>query len=292
MGRRSIKSGLPPGSLVHVGSEKSHKIEYWIIDYNKDSFLEKRNTNLEECVKYKNNETVTWINVTGIHDVDVLQKIGERFDIHPLILEDIMNTTQRPKLEDMESYIYLVVRMLGLTPKNSSVSSEQVSFIITPRYILSFLETPGDIFEPVRERIRTGKGKMRTMGADYLLYCLVDTIVDNYFVILEHLGDKIEYLEDEVIKSTTPKTLKSVYSFKRELITLRRSIWPLREVINAILRSDSKILTKQSRIYFRDIYDHIVEVIDTIETYRDIVAGMLDTYLSSLSNRMNEVMKV
>jgi magnesium transporter len=290
--KTSKKVGLSPGTLVHIGEKKVEKVRITVIDYDAEQFQEKETKTIEECFPFKDTPTVTWINIDGLHEVQIIEKIGKHFAIHPLIQEDILHTGQRPKMEDMESYIFVVARMLVYNDETGEIESEQVSLILGANYVISFQEKVGDIFDPVRERIRNGRGRIRRMKADYLAYALVDTLVDNYFVILEKLGEKIEGMEDELVANPTPETLQTIHILKREMIFLRKSVWPLREVISSLERGESSLIYESTGMYFRDVYDHTIQVMDTVETYRDMVSGMLDTYLSSLSNRMNEVMKV
>jgi len=290
--KRSRKAGLPPGSLVHVGEKKAERAKITIIDYDEQNFQEKEAKTVEECFPFKETATVTWINIDGVHDSEVVSKIGTHFCIHSLILEDIMTTQQRPKMEDMGDYIYVVVRMLSYEGKKNVVLSEQVSLIIGPNFVISFQEDVGDVFDSVRDRIRTGKGRLRKMGPDYLAYSLLDSIVDNYFLVLEKLGEKVEFVEEELVSDPGRKTLQEIHVLKREMIFLRKSVWPLREVVNSLERAESSLIKESTGIFLRDVYDHTIQVIDTVETYRDMLSGMLDMYLSSVSNRMNEVMKV
>ncbi len=290
--RRSRKSGLPPGSLIHIGEKKAERTKIIIIDYDEKNFEVKEAKAVEECFPFKETATVTWINVYGVHDGEIIGKMGGHFGVHPLILEDIMNTAQRPKLEDMGDYLFIVVRMLSFERKKKGVLSEQVSLIVGPNFIISFQEGEGDVFDPVRERIRSGKGRLRKMGPDYLAYALIDAIVDNYFLILEKFGEHVEALEEELISDPGRKTIQALHTLKREIIFLRKSVWPLREVISGLERAGSPLIKESTGIFLRDVYDHTIQVIDTVETYRDMLSGMLDIYLSSVSNRMNEIMKV
>jgi magnesium transporter len=290
--RRSRKAGLPPGSLVHVGEKKTERTKITIMDYDEQNFQEKEEKTVEECFAFKETATVTWINIDGVHDSEVVGKLGTHFGVHPLILEDIMTTQQRPKMEDMGDYIFIVLRMLSLSEKKKEVRSEQVSLILGSNFVISFQETEGDVFDSVRDRIRTGKGRLRKMGPDYLAYALIDSIVDNYFLTLEKLGEKVEFIEEELVSDPGRKTLQEIHILKREMIYLRKSVWPLREVISGLERVESDLIKESTGIFLRDVYDHTIQVIDTVETYRDMLSGMLDMYLSSVSNRMNEVMKV
>ena len=263
-----------------------------VIDYDESDLQEKEIVKIDECYPYKEKPTVTWINIDGIHDVDIIERIGKNYGVHPLLLEDIVNTEQRPKIEDFEDYLFLILKMLSFDEKQREIKIEQVSLVVGPNYVLSFQEKEGDVFDPLRDRIRRAKGRIRKMGADYLAYALLDAIVDGYFLILEKIGDKIEGLEENLISHPDTKILQAIHYLKREMIFLRRSVWPLREVISVMSRKESTLIKESTGIFLRDVYDHTIQVIDTIETYRDMVSGMLDTYLSSISNRMNEVMKV
>ena len=290
--KRSSKAGLPPGTLVYVGEKKVESVRITFIDYNEQSFQEKLVPDIEECLKLKDTPTVSWINIDGLHDIELLEKLGRGFELHPLVLEDILSTGQRPKSEDYDKHIFIVLKMLSFNQESQSVESEQVSLILGPNYVISFQECIGDVFEPIRERIRKAKGRIRKMGPDYLAYALLDAIVDNYFVILERCGETIQSMEEEVIGNPTEKTVQQIHSLKREMIFLRKSIWPLREVIGGLQKSESTLLKETTDIYLRDVYDHTIQIIDTIESFRDMVSGLLDIYLSSLSNKMNAVMKV
>ena len=290
--RKSKKAGLPPGTLIHIGEEKTTEVRITVIDYDESTLKEKEVVKIDECYAFKEQPTVTWINIDGIHDVDVIENIGKNYGIHPLLLEDIVNTEQRPKIEDFEDYLFLVLKMLSFDEKQSEIKIEQVSLVVGPNYVISFQEREGDVFDPVRDRIRHAKGRIRKMGADYLAYSLLDAIVDGYFLILEKIGDKIEDLEENLISHPDAKTLQAIHYLKREMIFLRRSVWPLREVISVMSRKESTLIRESTEIFLRDVHDHTIQVIDTIETYRDMISGMLDIYLSSISNRMNEVMKV
>ena len=291
--KRSKKAGLPPGTLIHIGEKKVEEPKITIFDFDDQHFEERQMKVIEECFVFKDKPTVTWINVEGVHKVEIIEKLGECYGFHPLVLEDILNTDQRPKMEVYGDYIYIVLKMLYGGDTNSLIKAEQVSLILGKNFVISFQEgKEGDVFNPVRERIRSGKGLIRKMGADYLAYSLLDTIVDNYFLILEKLGEKIELLEEELVTHPTTKTLQEIQKFKNEMIFVRRAVWPLREVISGMGRKESPLIKETTEIYLRDVYDHTVQVMDTIEIYREMLSGMLDIYLSSVSNRLNSVMKV
>ena len=290
--KRSKKAGLPPGTLVHIGEKKAETLKITVMDYDESHFEEKGVKTIDECFIFKDKPTVTWINIDGLHQVEILEKLGECYGLHPLVLEDILNTDQRPKMEDYGEYIYIVLKDLDYDDKSSQIEPEQISLILGPNFVFSFQEREGDTFDTIRERLRNSKGRIRKMGADYLAYTLLDSIVDNYFIILEKLGEKIEFLEEKLVTQPTPETLQIIHYLKREMIFLRKAVWPLREVISGLERGESSLIKESTRIYLRDVYDHTIQTIDTIETYRDMVSGMLDIYLSSVSNRLNSVMKV
>lgn len=290
--RISKKAGLPPGTLVHIGEKKTEKVRIRLMDYDPDRFEEKDLTAIEEYFPYKGKDSVTWINVDGIHQVDLMEKLGGHLGLHPLVLEDLLNTDQRPKLEDYEDYLFLILKMITYNGAEKQLHVEQVGLIVGPRFVLSFQESEGDVFEPVRERLRKGKGRIRKGGADYLAYTLMDAVVDNYFLVLEKIGEDIEELEEEVIGKPARETVESIHNLKRELLYLRKAVWPLREAIAGLEKGEHPLIQEKTVLYLRDVYDHTIQVIDTIETFRDMVSGMMDAYLSGLSNRMNEVMKV
>jgi magnesium transporter len=288
----SEKIGLAPGSVVYIGDKREEKVKITIIDYDETNLREKVVDSAEECFPFKDTPTVTWINFSGIHEADIIEKVGQHFGLHPLVLEDIVNTGQRPKIEDTDEYVFIVLKMLYLDPKTGDIVSEQISLIFGENFVISFQEREGDVFDFVRERMKKTVPRVRFMGADYLAYALVDTIVDNYFLILEHIGEKVEELEEELVKNPATQSLETIHDLKRRLIFMRKSIWPLREVIGGWDRLESPLIRDYTRMYLRDLYEHTIQVIDTVETFRDMVSGLLDIYLSSVSNRMNEVMKV
>jgi magnesium transporter len=291
--KRSAKAGLPPGSLVYIGDKKTGKAKITLMDYDSKKFSEKIINKVEECFGFKKTPSVTWINIDGLDDIGVLEKIGKEFDIHPLVLEDMLNTDQRPKIEDLGNYIFIVVKMLSLDEQKMEIVSEQVSFILSKNFVISIQEAiEGDVFNSVRERIRTGTGRHTKMGTDYLVYSLIDAIVDNYFIILEKLGERIEELEEQVVTNPVPEILKKIHGLKSSMIFLRKAVWPLREILSQLERGESSLIKSQTGIYFKDVYDHTIQIMDTVETFRDMLQGMLDIYISSISNKLNEVMKV
>jgi magnesium transporter len=288
----SKKAGLPAGTLIHVGEKKLDKVKISLIDYTENSFEERELTAVDEFLRYKEAPGITWINIDGLHDIEIINKIGEEFTLHPLVLEDILNTEQRPKLDDMDEYLFIVAKMIYYDEDIDHLKFEQISLIMWENFVLSFQEDIGDVFEPVRERLRKGKGRIRKMGSDYLMYTLLDSLVDSYYGVLEKIGERVEKLEEDLMESPEPDTLQVIHHMKRELVFLRRSVWPLREIIGRLEKGESGLIGKKTMIFYRDVYDHTVQVIDTIETCRDIVSGMMDLFLSSVSNRMNEVMKM
>lgn len=290
--RTSEKAGLAPGSLVHVGEKKAEKAKITIIDYDQATFEEKEATTVEECFPFKETPTVTWINIDGLHEVDIIEKIGTHFNIHPLILEDILHTGPRPKMEDFEEYIFIITKMFAYEGETDTVRTEQFSVILGSNFVISFQEVSGDVFNALRDRIRNAKGRVRRMGSDYLTYALIDSIVDHYFILLEKCGDRIEQLEEELTDDPQTETLHSIHNLKQEIVHLRKSVWPLREVISSLERVESPLITENLAMYLRDVYDHTIQVIDSVETYQDLLSGMIDLYLSTVSNKMNDVMKV
>ena len=290
--KRSQKAGLPPGALVHIGDRLTERSRITIINYGEEEFSKKEIEVPEECEALKGKANICWVNVTGIHEGETIEKIGQIFNLHPLLLEDIMNTDQRPKMESYDSYLFVVLKTLFYDEKEKSATMEQISIVLGPDYVLSFQERESSIFDPILEHLENSKGRIRKMGADYLLYSLIDMIIDNYFLILEKLGERVDNLEVQLVTSPKTDTLKTIQKLKREMIFLRRSVWPLREVINSMERGESSLIQSSTYVYLRDIYDHTIQAIDTIETYRDMLSGMLDIYLSSVSYKLNEIMKV
>ena len=277
-----------------MGEERYERAKLSVISYDQVNLQEKEINKVEEVFSFRNKQSVTWLNVDGVHQIEILEQVGKHFCLHPLVLEDIASTAQRPKMEDFDDYIFVVLRMLRFDEKEkeNEIKTEQISLLLGPDFVISFQEKEGDVFDSIRERIRNNKGRIRKMGADYLAYALIDAIVDNYFMILEKLGETIEEIEEKLVTNPTSETLHTLHDLKREMVFLRKSVWPLREVINRLERSESPLINKSTYVYLRDVYDHTIQVIDAVETFRDMLSGMLDIYLSSVSNRMNEVMKV
>lgn len=282
----------PPGTPVFVGERRARQARLDLFLYDADSVSEISSATLEECRNARAQHGVLWINVSAVHDLDLLHGLGEEFDLHPLTLEDIANTSHRPKWEEFPTYGFLAMKMVHRKPNSHDVIVEHVSVILGEHFVISFLEDAGDVFESVRQRIRKGAGRVRRMGADYLAFCLMDAVVDHYFLAIESLGEWVEHFEDRLLANAMQVEISSLYQFKRELLDVRRAVWPLREVLASINRSESQLLIKENQMFWRDLYDHTVQVMDMVENARESLASMHDTYLSSLSNRMNEVMKV
>jgi magnesium transporter len=286
------RAGLPPGAIVHIGERKVEKVRITVIDYGEDRFEERVVDRVEECFPYKNRPTTTWINVDGVHDVSIVEKIGACYGIHPIVLEDVVNTIDRPKMLDFGGYLFISLKMLYFEDGNPGVKVEQVSLVLGPSFVISFQEDGGDVFDPVRERIRSGAERIRRSGADYLAYSLLDAVVDGYFVVFERLGERIEEIQEQLISAPTSESVQGFHQLKRELIELRRAVWPLRDVISNLERNETPLVRPETAPFLRNVYGHTIEIIETIESFRDLVAGMMDLYLSSLSMKLNEVMKV
>lgn len=286
------KIGLPPGTISYVGNKSKKNLFIDVFDYNKEHFEETQLKNPEEVFSYENEETITWVNINGLNHTKEIGKLGKDFMIHPLILEDIANTKQRPKLEEHSDYLFIVIKMLYFD-ELQNLKFETVSFIQGKDYLLSFQEADGDVFDVVRERLRNSKGKVRSMGADYLLYALIDAIVDNYFNLMEVMGEKIEELEENLFSEQANSDLvQEIHKLKREILKIRRAVYPLREVINQMSKVEASLLSKSTLVYLRDLYDHIIQVSESIDLQRELIWSLMDMYMTTISNRMNEVMKV
>ena len=290
--KMSTKAGTPPGTLMHVGEQKIEHVRLTVVDYDDKALEEIQVNDINELFSYCDNPRSTWVNVDGVHDTEIIGRIGQHFDIHPLTLEDILNTNQRPKYEDYDKYLYIVLKMLRYAPDSRSVMSEQISLILTPNVLLSFQESEGDVFAGVRDRLHKGRGRIRSAGCGYLAYALLDAIVDHYFIILENIGLDIEELEEQVLSRPGPAKLKHLHELKREVLFLRKQIWPMRELVAGLSKESMSLIGSTTGVYLRDVYDHAIQAIETAESFRDLLAGLLDLYLSTLSYKMNEVMKV
>ena len=290
--KRQKPKGLPPGTLIHTGEKKADKVRITIFDYDADQCIETEVRTAEETFPFKDRPTNTWINIDGLHQVDLIEKIGRHYDLHPLLLEDIVSVRQRPKLDDYGNYFFIVLKMLRYDDRTGDIDTEQVSLVLGRNFLISFQEAAGDVFDPVRDRLRNAKGRLRKMSVDYLAYALIDAIVDEYFHVLEKIGETIGDLEEQMLSDPRQETMTAIHRLKRSMILLRKSVWPLRDVIGRLERGESNLICKETNVFLRDVYDHTIQEIDTIESYRDMLSGLLDVYLSTISNRMNAVMKV
>jgi len=290
--RRKKKVGLPPGTLIYTGDKVKEETKIKVTDYTADRFNSEEFKEIQIDLTKIEKPFIKWIDIYGLTQIKVIEEIGRQFNLHPLVLEDILSPNQTPKLEDFGNYIFAVLQKLSWNQEKEDFDYEQISLILGENYVISFQERDTNLFNPIYERIHVPKGKVRVMGADYLFYVLIDIIIDDYFIVIEKVGENIENIEDILIKNPEPATLQNIYRLKRSSIELRKSIWPIREVINKLQREQSNLIGDELHIYLRDIYDHIFRISDLLENYRDIIFGMLDMYLSSVSNRMNDIMKV
>lgn len=290
---RRKKPGLPPGTLVYTGDPQPQSpTRTLMIDYDEHKVVERELTSAEECLPFKDARTVTWIDVDSMSDSKLLENFGRVMGFHALMLEDILNTDQRPKFEDYGSYVYVVVKMLDYNEARGEIDIEQLSLVLGPNYVMAFQERPGDFFDPLRERIRKSLGRIRKLGADYLAYAILDIIVDHYFVVLEKLGEKIEKLEEIVGGNPGQETARQIHALRREMIFVRRSTWPMREVVAGLQRSESELVRESTSVYLRDLQDHVMQVTDAVDSFRDLLNGMLDSYYATITNRTNAVLKV
>lgn len=292
--RRSHKPGTAPGTVDYVGIQKVDEVYIHLLDYDATHLDKISVTEIEECRPYLEEPTKTWINVTGLHDVEKLKSIWSYFDLHPLIQEDIVNTRQRPKVESYENCIYFVLRMLSYSTEEKTLHSEQISIVLGPNYVLSFQETDNDYFKPILDRLENQSGRIRNQTTDYLMYALIDTVVDHYFQVIEQVGDEIERREDLLFEDEEDDDLllQQIHNIRREVVFFRKSTWPLRDALNTAIRDESDLISDHTKLFLRDVHDHMIQVIDTIENYRDLVLSLHDLYMSNMSNRMNEIMKV
>jgi len=291
--KRKSKLGMPPGSLVFTGTQKMDSPEITVIQYNENIWTEKKLQNVSEVLKIFNSFAgVTWLNVDGLHDADLVEKLNTHLDIHRLSMEDILSVGQRTKLEEYANYVHVVLRMFDADTKDETIDGEQLSFLLKGNVLLSFQERKGDVFDIIRTRIREDKGIIRKKNADYLLYALLDTVVDHYFLTLENFSEKIEELEFALLENPDKETLNAIYQLRRESLSLRRCVYPLREMINRFEKLEEPIINKETKLYIRDLYDHTIQIIETVEVFREMVIGLLELYMNSVSNKLNEIMKV
>ncbi len=284
--------GLDPGTLIYIGEKEKEPVKIKLFEYDEAGYSEKEFQTVDQILGLQDSSKNVWINLDGVHNVQMMEKIQNNFNIHPLAMEDILHTIQRPKVDDYQNNLFIVLRMFFYNEGTRELKHEQVSIILSNNYLISFLEDPGDVFDPIRDRIRKGGTKIRKTGVDFLAYSMIDSIVDSYFHILEQIGEEIEELEDRLVLNAKKEDIQLVHRMRRNMILLRKSVWPLREVISSLQRDEHSVIKSATQIYLRDVYDHVIQIIDTIESYRDMIVGMLDVYLSSTSNKLNEVMKV
>jgi magnesium transporter len=289
---RTHKPATAPGTVKYIGKERETPVKLQLMDYHEDELVEKDIETLSEFLAYKDRPSITWVNISGVHNESIISGLGENLAIHPLVLEDMVNTTQSPKVEEFEDYIFIILKMAYYDEEQQEVAMEQLSMILGKDYVVLLQEREGDILEGLRERIRLSRGKFRKLGSDYLVYAIIDAVVDNYFHVLQRLGEDIEKMEEELVVSANRALLVKIYRLKRELVFLRKSIWPMREVASTLNRIDHPLIQEVTGVFFRDVYEHTLQVVDTVETFRDMASGMLDLYLSTTSNKMNEIMKV
>ncbi|GAB1428239.1 magnesium/cobalt transporter CorA [Aminivibrio sp.] len=278
--------------MIFIGERQVDNARIDIIQYDAGTVKESRDVTPEECGDCLNTPGVTWINVNGIHNIGLIESLGKYFDLHPLTLEDIVNTTQRPKVEEFPKYVYAVLKMMTFDEGTNRLDIEHVSLILGEKYVISFQEDEGDVFDSVRERIRNAKGRIRSLKADFLAYTLMDAAVDHYFLAIERIGDRIEEMDDTILLRPKPEDIQEIHQMKREILSFRKAVWPLREEVGALEKSETPLIRPETKVFLRDLYDHIIQIIDMVETFRDILGGIHDTYLSGVSNRMNEIMKV
>ncbi|MBN1836656.1 MAG: magnesium/cobalt transporter CorA [Spirochaetales bacterium] len=290
--RRSQKAGLPPGTPVHIGESRAERVRITAFEYSEEQCRERQLAAPQECAELGRAGGTIWINVDGVHDISVIQKIGELYAIHPLVQEDIANTGQRTKVESYDGSLFVILKMLCQGGEDKEVRSEQVSLFLRDGLVISFQEQEGDVFEPIRERLRQGKGQVRRRGSDYLAYCLIDAIVDEYFLILEDLEERIAPLEEAAVQNPEPPLMHSIQEVKRELIFLRRTLWPLREMLSRLEREGPPLVRRETIPFLRDVHDHTIQIIEILESFQEIVSSLMDIYMTSVSNRMNSIMKV
>lgn len=288
----STKKGKPPGSLIYMGPRKDVPITIDYIQYNTENYTAKSLTNIPDNIQIQGEDNITWIDIKGLHDISIVEKIGKAADIHSLTLEDLLNVNQRPKVDFFNAYIFLVVQVLKFEKETNSIESEQLSIILSEKSIITFLEGPSDIFDSLKNRMEKTVGRIRNGSADYLAYSILDLVIDDYYEVVEKTGERIENVEEQLIQQAKKIAIRDIYEIKRELIDLKKSISPIREIITKLEKSDSPLINERTRLYFRDLYDHEIQIIDTIEQYRDLTSGLADMYLSSVSNKMNEIIKV
>lgn len=291
-GRQMAPPGAPPGTLVYNREKRTTDVSIRVMDFSPDACHVRTPGRIEDTFPLRDSQTVSWIDIEGLHDTEMLARFGEHFGLHPLVLEDILNTHQRPRVEEYDDYIFFVARMLMAGKNGEPFHSEQVSFVLGKRFVATFQDIPGDVFDPVRTRVQQGRGKSRRLGPDYLLYSLLDALVDNYFILLQSIAERIETVESRITANPKTQDLDDVHRLRRELVYVRRNVWPLRDAIAEMNRSDSPLISDDTHVYLRDLHDHVVQVIESVENFRDVLASLQDLYMSTLSQRTNEVIRV
>jgi len=290
--KSAMKIGLPPGSMIYVGEQKVEKIKIILTEYDAEEVESCEINSVEEVEPYTDTLKVTWVNVCGLHETDFLKQIGEKFSIHPLVLEDILNTETRPKIEITDEYIFIVIKLLNYNSDEKEINSEQVSFILGKNFVFSFLEKNDTIFNPIKDRISNQSGKVRKSGCDFLFYALIDIVVDNYFLVLEKIDDEVDFLDDLLVHNPEQDLINEIHGLKRQLIALRKNTWPLREIFSGLMREESKLIKETTEPFLRDLLDHTIHVTESVDSFRETANTLMETYLSLASNKMNEVMKV
>ena len=290
--RPSDKQGLPPGTLAYIGAPKDHKVNISIFRYNKEACNEIPHAQRDECLPQEESPYICWINIDGIHDLNLIADIGKEYHLHPLILEDIVNTTQRPKVEEYDNGIYMVLKMISFDKESREIDTEQISLFLGKNYVLTFQEKPADVLGPIRNRLQNNLGRIRKNGPDYLFYALIEIIISNYFRVLEGLEDKIDELEDELNEDLSSNIIQRIQKLKRELIFMRKSVYPLREMLGLLERNPSIFIIKKTQLFLRDLQGQTYNISEMVETYRDILSNLHDLHLSLNGHKMNEVMKL
>ncbi|MCM4156111.1 magnesium/cobalt transporter CorA [Gramella sp. AN32] len=284
-----------PGTMTYVGHKAGNETKLDVIDYNKEAYERFSSKSTEDAFKFMDEDRITWFNIDGLNNISEIEKLGKHYELHPLVLEDIVNTGQRPKIEEYQDYLFIVAKMLYFEQRGDSheIVQEHISFIVGSNYLLSFQESDGDVFNPVRERIETAKGRIRSRSADYLMFALLDAIIDNYFIVIDDMSDRIEALEESLFTAQPNDDITiEIQDLKKNILRIRRAVFPLREVISRLEKLESELIEEKTKNYLRDLYDHIIQISENIDIYREMIWGLMDMYMTTISNKMNEVMKV
>lgn len=290
--RKSRRSGMQPGSLIYVGDEQAQHTKISMVGYDETNINATAITTAQEAIKEKDKSSILWLDITGLKDVDIISQVTNAYGLHPLITEDLLNTEQLPKLDIFENHIFVIIRVYFYDSKNNKLKYDQISLILGKNFVITIQERESTVFDAVKERLKNPQNLIRKKGADYLFHALLDVGIDTYYQVLESMGDVIEEIEEKIIVNARPDTMKRIHTLKRSIIFLRKSVWPLREIINGLHHKASPLIQDGTQPYLKDIYDHTIQVIDTVETYRDLLSGMMEIYISSINTKLNEVMKV